>query len=42
MQQRIDVHCHAVAPGYRKYAIDNGHEQPDGMPALPVRNLCHR
>jgi hypothetical protein len=37
MQQRIDLHCHAVAPGYRQYAIDNGHEKPDGMPALPVR-----
>lgn len=34
--QRIDVHCHAVAPGYRQYALDNGHEKPDGMPALPV------
>ncbi|GAB0138784.1 hypothetical protein EsDP_00007007 [Epichloe bromicola] len=36
MQQRMDVHCHAVAPGYRQYAIDNGHEKPDGMPALPA------
>ncbi|OIW26906.1 hypothetical protein CONLIGDRAFT_601684, partial [Coniochaeta ligniaria NRRL 30616] len=36
MQQRIDVHCHAVAPGYRQYAIDNGHAKPDGMPALPA------
>ncbi|KAH6648014.1 amidohydrolase [Truncatella angustata] len=36
MQQRIDVHCHAVAPGYRRYAIDHGHEKPDGMPALPA------
>ncbi|KAM0443975.1 hypothetical protein ACHAQK_002723 [Fusarium lateritium] len=35
MQQRIDLHCHAVAPGYRQYAVDNGHEKPDGMPALP-------
>ncbi|TVY82808.1 Decarboxylase yanB [Lachnellula suecica] len=34
--ERIDVHCHAVPPGYRKYAVDNGHEQPDGMPALPA------
>ncbi|KAK8035550.1 Amidohydrolase 2 [Apiospora rasikravindrae] len=34
--QRIDVHCHAVAPGYRQYAIANGHERPDGMPALPA------
>ncbi|KAK8066683.1 Amidohydrolase 2 [Apiospora hydei] len=34
--KRIDVHCHAVAPGYRQYAIDNGHERPDGMPALPA------
>ncbi|KAF5020199.1 hypothetical protein F66182_7764 [Fusarium sp. NRRL 66182] len=35
MHPRIDLHCHAVAPGYRQYAIDNGHEKPDGMPALP-------
>ncbi|KEY73878.1 hypothetical protein S7711_06088 [Stachybotrys chartarum IBT 7711] len=36
MQQRIDLHCHAVAPGYRQYALDHGHEKPDGMPALPA------
>ncbi|KAF4332183.1 amidohydrolase [Fusarium beomiforme] len=35
MHQRIDLHCHAVAPGYRQYALQNGHEKPDGMPALP-------
>jgi hypothetical protein len=35
--ERIDVHCHAVAPGYRQYALDHGHDRPDGMPALPVR-----
>ncbi|KAM0344914.1 hypothetical protein ACHAPU_007047 [Fusarium lateritium] len=35
MQQRIDLHCHAVAPSYRQYAVDNGHSKPDGMPALP-------
>ncbi|KAF5548079.1 amidohydrolase [Fusarium phyllophilum] len=35
MHQRIDLHCHAVAPGYRQYALQNGHENPDGMPALP-------
>ncbi|RGP61681.1 amidohydrolase [Fusarium sporotrichioides] len=35
MHERIDLHCHAVAQGYRHYAIDNGHEKPDGMPALP-------
>ncbi|KAK8078037.1 hypothetical protein PG996_004207 [Apiospora saccharicola] len=34
--ERIDIHCHAIPPGYRRYAIDNGHEQPDGMPALPA------
>ncbi|ORY65435.1 amidohydrolase [Pseudomassariella vexata] len=34
--QRIDIHCHAVPPGYRQYALDNGHEKPDGMPALPA------
>lgn len=35
--ERIDVHCHAVPAAYRQYALDNGHEKPDGMPALPVR-----
>ncbi|KAK8135649.1 hypothetical protein PG984_003589 [Apiospora sp. TS-2023a] len=34
--QRIDVHCHAVPPGYRQFALDNGQERPDGMPALPA------
>ncbi|KAI0470407.1 amidohydrolase [Xylariaceae sp. FL0804] len=34
--ERIDVHCHAVPPGYREYAITNGHDKPDGMPALPA------
>ncbi|KAK6210645.1 hypothetical protein LQW54_005994 [Pestalotiopsis sp. IQ-011] len=33
---RIDVHCHAVPAAYRQYALDNGHEKPDGMPALPA------
>ena len=37
--ERIDVHCHAVPPGYRQYALVNGHEKPDGMPALPVSQL---
>ncbi|KAK5653769.1 hypothetical protein OQA88_7926 [Cercophora sp. LCS_1] len=36
MMQRIDVHCHVVAPTYRQYALENGHEKPDGMPALPA------
>lgn len=40
MHERIDVHCHAVPPRYRQYAIDNGHEKPDGMPALPVRTIA--
>ncbi|KAI1846804.1 hypothetical protein JX266_007025 [Neoarthrinium moseri] len=34
--ERVDVHCHAVPPGYRQHAIDNGHEMPDGMPGLPA------
>ncbi|KAK8011658.1 hypothetical protein PG990_010623 [Apiospora arundinis] len=34
--ERIDVHCHVVPSGYRQYACDNGHAQPDGMPALPA------
>ena len=41
MQQRIDFHCHAIPPGYRQYAIDCGHEKPDGMPALPVRFVTY-
>lgn len=39
--QRIDVHCHAVAAGYRQHALENGQERPDGMPALPVSCLGH-
>ncbi|KAK7911189.1 hypothetical protein PG985_013670 [Apiospora marii] len=34
--QRIDVHCHALPPGYRQYALESGQERPDGMPALPT------
>ena len=33
---RIDFHCHAIPPGYREFALQNGHANPDGMPALPV------
>jgi hypothetical protein len=40
LMERIDVHCHAVPPGYHQYAVDNGHSKPDGMPALPVRSSC--
>ncbi|KAK8856777.1 Decarboxylase yanB [Apiospora arundinis] len=34
--QRIDVHCHVVTPSYRQYAINHGHDHPDGMPDFPV------
>ncbi|KAK2018434.1 amidohydrolase [Colletotrichum eremochloae] len=34
--ERIDIHCHAVPQGYRQYALDNGHDKPDGLPALPA------
>ncbi|KAL2075407.1 hypothetical protein VTL71DRAFT_350 [Oculimacula yallundae] len=32
---KIDVHCHAITPKYRQRLIDNGHQNPDGMPAIP-------
>ncbi|PVH79199.1 amidohydrolase 2 [Cadophora sp. DSE1049] len=32
---KIDVHCHAVPPKYRQRLIENGHQNPDGMPAIP-------
>ncbi|KAK8078889.1 hypothetical protein PG994_002696 [Apiospora phragmitis] len=34
--KRIDIHCHAVTPSYRQYAIEHGHEHPDGMPEFPA------
>jgi cellulase/cellobiase CelA1 len=36
-RERIDVHCHVITPKYRKYLIEHGHKNPDGMPAIPVR-----
>ncbi|KAH9205497.1 hypothetical protein DL95DRAFT_348311 [Leptodontidium sp. 2 PMI_412] len=33
--EKIDVHCHAVPPKYRQRLIENGHQNPDGMPAIP-------
>lgn len=34
--ERIDVHAHIVPDGWRKYSIQYGYENPDGMPAIPV------
>jgi cellulase/cellobiase CelA1 len=36
-KERIDVHCHVVTPKYRQYLTEHGHQNPDGMPAIPVR-----
>jgi hypothetical protein len=36
--ERIDVHSHAITPKYRKFLIQNGHQNPDGMPEIPVDN----
>ena len=36
---KIDVHCHAVPPKYRQRLIENGHQAPDGMPAIPVCSI---
>ncbi|GAB7363731.1 hypothetical protein MBLNU230_g4299t1 [Neophaeotheca triangularis] len=35
MPQRVDVHSHFLPPFYRKACEDNGHANPDGMPAVP-------
>lgn len=34
--ERIDVHCHAITPKYREFLLQSGHENPDGMPSIPV------
>ncbi|TVY14349.1 Decarboxylase yanB [Lachnellula arida] len=33
--ERLDVHCHAITPKYREFLIQTGHQNPDGMPAIP-------
>jgi predicted TIM-barrel fold metal-dependent hydrolase len=32
---KIDVHSHFLPPTYRQACLENGHANPDGMPALP-------
>jgi predicted TIM-barrel fold metal-dependent hydrolase len=32
---KIDVHAHFLPPFYRTACSENGHEKPDGMPAVP-------
>ena len=34
--ERIDTHAHFVPPAWRKLCEETGHDQPDGMPAIPV------
>ncbi|KUJ21707.1 amidohydrolase [Mollisia scopiformis] len=36
LQERIDVHCHALPARYRQHLLDNGHQHVDGMPAIPI------
>lgn len=35
--ERIDVHSHAITPKYREFLLQTGHQNPDGMPGIPVR-----
>jgi predicted TIM-barrel fold metal-dependent hydrolase len=35
LHSAIDVHAHFLTPRLREVMIRTGHEQPDGMPALP-------
>ncbi|KAH4906568.1 hypothetical protein HBI80_082030 [Parastagonospora nodorum] len=35
LPRRIDVHSHFLPPFYRTALAENGHEKPDGMPAIP-------
>ena len=37
--ERVDVHSHAITPKYREFLIQTGHQNPDGMPAIPVRRV---
>ncbi|KIW17069.1 hypothetical protein PV08_04260 [Exophiala spinifera] len=32
---KIDCHSHYLPPGYRDACAENGHKNPDGMPAIP-------
>ena len=36
---RIDTHAHFVPPIWRENCLANGFEHPDGIPAIPVREL---
>jgi 6-methylsalicylate decarboxylase len=33
--KRIDVHSHAIPPKYRKYMLESGFDQPDGIAEIP-------
>ena len=37
LPQRIDTHSHFLPPEYREELARNGHKNPDGMPAIPVK-----
>lgn len=34
--EQINLHSHAIPAAYRQDLIENGHSNPDGMPAIPV------
>lgn len=36
LPSRIDVHSHFLPPFYREALANNGHSNPDGMPAIPT------
>lgn len=39
LPRRIDVHSHFLPPFYRTALAENGHSNPDGMPAIPEWSL---
>jgi predicted TIM-barrel fold metal-dependent hydrolase len=39
LPRRIDVHSHFLPPFYRTALSENGHQYPDGMPAIPEWSL---
>ncbi|KAI5456859.1 hypothetical protein BGZ63DRAFT_475183 [Mariannaea sp. PMI_226] len=35
LPKRIDTHAHFIPPIWHEYCMANGHEKPDGIPAMP-------
>jgi hypothetical protein len=36
MESRVDAHAHIMPDFYAKALAENGHQNPDGMPGIPV------